>query len=72
MNRKQCIAVLIGLLSLLADGFAAAVNYLDYRLVYGNTFGTVGSVVLFWAPYLLFGAAVVVLTVVLVIMMKPK
>ncbi|WP_295217777.1 hypothetical protein [Ruminococcus sp.] len=72
MNRKQWIAVLIGFLSLLADGFAAAVNYLDYRLVYGNTFGTVGSVVLFWAPYLLFGAAVVVLTVVLVILMKSK
>lgn len=72
MNQKQWIAVLIGFLSLLADGFAAAVNYLDYRLVYGNTFGTVGSVVLFWAPYLLFGAAVVVLTVVLVILMKPK
>lgn len=72
MNRKQWIAVLIGFLSLLADSFAAAVNYLDYQLVYGNTFGTVGSVVLFWAPYLLFGAAVVVLTVVLVILMKPK
>lgn len=72
MNQKQWIAILIGFLSLLADGFAAAVNYLDYRLVYGNTFGTVGSVVLFWAPYLLFGAAVVVLTVVLVILMKLK
>lgn len=33
MNQKQWIAILIGFLSLLADSFAAAVNYLDYRLV---------------------------------------
>lgn len=72
MNRKQWTAILIGLLSLLADGFAAVINYLDYRLIYGNTFDTVGSVVLFWTPYLLFGAAVIVLVVVLVILMRSK
>lgn len=72
MNRKQWITILIGFLSLLADGFAAVINYLDYRLVYGNTFGTVGSVVLFWAPYLLFGAAVIVLVIILLIVMQSK
>ena len=60
MRRKQWGTLRLGVLSLAADCFAAGIQYLDRRYVYGNP------------PYGLFAAGVAVLVVLLLLVFRQK
>lgn len=72
MFRKQGIVLLIGLLSLVADGFAALIQYLDQRYVYGNPPDGFWEILHFFAPFGLFAAGVIVITAVLLFVIRRK
>ena len=63
MRRKQWGTLLLGVLSLAADCFAAGIQYLDRRYVYGNPPEGIAEMVHFFAPYGLFAAGVAALVV---------
>ena len=71
MRRKQWGTLLLGVLSLAADCFAAGIQYLDRRYVYGNPPEGIAEMVHF-APYGLFAAGVAVLVVLLLLVFRQK
>lgn len=72
MFRKRGLVLLIGLLSLAADGFAALIQYLDRRYVYGDPPNGFWELLYFLAPFGLFAAGVVIVIVVLLFVMRQK
>ena len=72
MQREQWIVLLLGICALAADGFAAGIQYLDRRYVYGMPPEGVWEMFRFLAPYGLFAAGVVVLVVILLLAMRRK
>ena len=56
MHREQWIVLLLGICALAADGFAAGIQYLDRRYVYGMPPEGVWEMFRFLAPYGLFAA----------------
>lgn len=72
MRRKQWGTLLLGVLSLAADCFAAGIQYLDRRYMYGNPPEGIAEMVRFFAPYGLFAAGVAVLVVLLLLVFRQK
>lgn len=72
MRRKQWGTLLLGVLSLAADCFAAGIQYLDRRYVYGNPPEGIAEMVHFFALYGLFAAGVAVLVVLLLLVFRQK
>ncbi len=56
MHREQWIVLLLGICALAADGFAAGIQYLDRRYVYGMPPEGVWEMFRFLAPYGRFAA----------------